>query len=1320
MLQHPPRLIAERYEVLDLIGEGGMATIHRVVDSTTQTQLALKQLRPSDGEGNDLRVAHFEREFVTLKQLAHPRIIRVYDFGFDGERPYYTMELLDGQDARELAPLDWNIACALLRDVASSLALVHSRRLVYRDLSPRNVRCTSDGRAKLLDFGALTSVGVPSQIVGTPAFIAPEALFGQPLDQRSDLYSLGALAYWLLTGQTAYRARELGELRDAWRTRPAAPAALVAGVPEALSSLVMSLLSHNPTGRPQHAGEVIDKLSAIGKLATDHDLGVIGAYLSTPELLGREEQLLRLRKALVRATRGRGGAFLLRAEPGGGRTRMIDVCVLESKLVGALVARVDAASLRRGSFAALRGAITQWCSGLPAPLAEKLASAAPRADQPGNSLPMSGSISVHTRIANDILEIARQRALVLAIDDAHDLDAPSVAVFALLARAADAHKLLVCASVPTTSELADSVPLRMLMDATSTLSLEPWTLAQTESLLYSLFGQVPNVPLLADRVHHVARGNARDTMNLAQHLVDSGVVTHHAGAWSLPVRLDEVALPGSMEHAQRSTIEALGADDRQFAAMLALEPELPRLDLTLLAQLSAHALARLEVLSQQGVLVARHAGFAFRHRGLAEALRASLGDADKRALHERLRALHEAAGHHPLTLAYHLHCAGDVEGCLRRVLPWLAEVGTPRLNDEQAELLQVIASDAERYQLSVVDRHRVRAVLVQHAALSDPSYGQHGEASFDQLRLDTGLCYWDEHPELDPVQRIGQCLQRAQAAYESTPADQRGLPPIDAIRELAVLVRSMTSVYARTLASDKLIALGAWLEPLRPLAPIIQLLHELTLTTIARAVREKRVAHRFLELAAQFDQPLLGVDDASRSLAAAVYVYCAALDEAKQGKPSALTRVAPLESRERFAALAWHVRMLSHIYSGRTREAEQCRQSMQLLVIERDQPVSLLAMSVLYEAWGYEMCEDLTGLKGALEQVEQEARRFPGWQPWAALYRGDVNRLRGDLDAALSCYEQAAAMTAPGRHQVWPHAAERRVVTLRLLGRFDEALTLGRASVDYALAEDMEPVNVLRTYVALAAAQTEAGLLADAAVSIDSALLCAEREGIDGVPLAVVHEARARLAIRYGDAAAFESARSVCAERLLAGDNPALTAKYERMLHEARSAGLLQTGLRPLEHPSLVQLRAVSDATQRASQVLAALADHYTTDRGWLFGLTEDGSKLIADLGEVAIDDALWTMVDEYLAAELGDQDFVTVTRQDEHAAISSGHVWPADGEHVYAPLLLRARERGLVCGLALLRVKQPLPPAPDVDLLDALAQALLCDAALSGVPEAR
>jgi len=319
--------IADRYRVIDRLGRGGIAEVYRVVDEATDKHVALKILLQEASQKPHL-AGSVEREIHTLAQLAHPRVIEVYDYGLHLDRAYYTMELLDGSDLRKLAPIEWRKACGLLRDVAQSLTLLHSRKLLHRDISTRNVRCDKDGRAKLIDFGALSPLGATAKLVGTAAFVAPEALNRQHLDQRTDLYSLGALAYLLITGRYAYRAHYVKHLKDAWRSRPPAVTELKPEVPKPLSDLVMSLLNLDRMARPIYASDVVEKLTAYAGLEPDDTVEVKQAYLATPSLTGRDSVVTDLLKRTVRILGRRGGQTLLFEGPSGmGRSRLLSELV---------------------------------------------------------------------------------------------------------------------------------------------------------------------------------------------------------------------------------------------------------------------------------------------------------------------------------------------------------------------------------------------------------------------------------------------------------------------------------------------------------------------------------------------------------------------------------------------------------------------------------------------------------------------------------------------------------------------------------------------------------------------------------------------------------------------------------------------------------------------------------------------------------------------------------------------------------------------------------------------------------------------------------
>ncbi|HMJ14392.1 MAG TPA: serine/threonine-protein kinase, partial [Polyangiaceae bacterium] len=326
-----PALISERYRLEAELGRGGMAAVYRAVDEVTGQVVALKKLESSRPNAAVL----FDREYRTLASLEHPRVIRVFDFGIaeDGGR-YYTMEFLDGEDLHGLAPVQWRKLCEYVRDVATSLLLLHARRLVHRDVSPRNVRFDAAGRAKLLDFGALAPFGLASDIVGTPACSAPEVFRQEELNQRTDLFSLGVVAYWALTKQKPYPIQHFKDVERAYESPPTPAAELVPDIPKALDKLLSSMLSIDPLARPASAAEVIDRLGAIAELDDQPLTGIAESHLSSSDLIGRDREKAQLEQHLERAQRGEGGVVVVEAAAGMGRSRMASELMIQARLSG--------------------------------------------------------------------------------------------------------------------------------------------------------------------------------------------------------------------------------------------------------------------------------------------------------------------------------------------------------------------------------------------------------------------------------------------------------------------------------------------------------------------------------------------------------------------------------------------------------------------------------------------------------------------------------------------------------------------------------------------------------------------------------------------------------------------------------------------------------------------------------------------------------------------------------------------------------------------------------------------------------------------------
>jgi hypothetical protein len=197
---------------------------------------------------------------------------------------------------------------------------------------------------------------------------------------------------------------------------------------------------------------------------------------------------------------------------------------------------------------------------------------------------------------------------------------------------------------------------------------------------------------------------------------------------------------------------------------------------------------------------------------------------------------------------------------------------------------------------------------------------------------------------------------------------------------------------------------------------------------------------------------------------------------------------------------------------------------------------------------------------------------------------------------------------------------------------------------------------------------------------------------------------------------------------LLVGGNAALTAKHDRLLQEARAAGLSQAGAHHTAEGTAPQVLAVlsllqeaKDDAARAKIVLDVLAAHYHVDAGCLFGVTVRGLELLARIGAPAPDEQLRAMVAEYLSAELTDTQIVTVTAADARAARGSTNIWTLDDNAAYVPVLLHGQKRSeqLVCGVAVLRLEGSPSSSPEPRLLQALGQALLDGNKISGMPTA-
>jgi hypothetical protein len=1294
-----PRRIGGRYLVHEPIGRGGMAIVYRVHDGALGRDVALKQLSLSE-KSTDARfaTAMFEREFHTLSSLAHPSIIEVYDYGVDEGGPYYTMELLDGGDVRGRTPIPWRDACVMLYDVCSSLALIHSRRLLHRDISPRNIRCTSNGRAKLIDFGAMVPMGPGEAIVGTPSFIAPEVVHFSVLDARTDLFSFGATLYFALVGRAAYPAKNFAELFEAWQRPPTAPSRFVPEIPEALDSLILSLLSLEPAMRPRTAFEVMQRLAAMTGIERAESAGVSRAYLSTPTLVGRDRAMESLRGDMKEAFAGDGRSVLIEAKAGLGRTRVLDQAVFEAKATGATVLRARATYASTDGSAMVQALGEQLLQALPdvgvnvaagtdayATLFEIDERSAVRATESQGASPVPRLTQIPegaTRAAKHtaavlkwILEASRVRPLMIAVDDAHRMAEGPASTLAAFAGEAHGRKLLVLATAEIGVAPVAPGGFQSLVGRSKKLSLEPLEKADTERLLTSLFGDVPNVGILGHTVHGISGGNPRACLALAQHLVDTGAVQYSGGTWSLPSRLDASNLPESAEEALRTRIAGLSATARAVAQSQALVSQgaFTREDYVALCRLlgSQQPDAIITELVENQVLTCEGMFYMLSHGGWAPSLMESLGAAEKIERHRALAAVYESRP--GLEAIRHMLAGGEEARALDRLFEL---IGTVQNSSELREVFRLDADDATATFARALDAavalkrlpRELTALRRWTASLSVASdesyYWRVAPAWLEQLKRDSGFDAWEAFNDVaDPSERRARALAQTGQHYAALPEAERVYRLDEAIRILVHYVVISIAIGARTQDVALIRSLPPLLEPFAPLAPGVDaILHNAMATREARAFGQPEHARR--RWVETFERLSKMTPDQVEALQAIRHAIASGISsvEAQMGLPSASGWAQLLEQDQLQRVHALYLRKTVRLQQGDWEGAEQFRRKAEMLEISATAR-QMFTSSLVIESEAHALASDLTGLRQVIDRIEPLAAKFAGWVPYRDVALGRFERIRGNLETARRQFEKALERAAPDAEDptravpAFSPASAGLVDTLTALGAHVDALELGERALE----------TCERHGIGVAAYElTRATALADAKLgNFDRAVARIERViarqcelGVTGLNLGASYEARARVAIWAGDADAVQKYTRLTAQEYRHGRGSPLGARYERLMEEAgkagsgplpsladfdagsgRSQGLLTTT------PDALVTHAMSGAdhaADRARRALQLLCDERKSDGGHLYLFADTGLTHVASTGDRSPPEGLLSFLSDRV--EEADADLVTMT----------------------------------------------------------------------------
>jgi len=214
--------IPERYRLLREVGQGGMAVVYRAIDETLKREVAIKILHPHLASEPESK-ARLEREAQSVAKLHHENILEIFDYsGLDSPSSYIVTEFIDGQTLKELLaarPFGYpEIAALVAVEICGALAHAHAAGIIHRDVKPENVMIRKDGVLKLMDFGIAQAIDlqrmtVTGQLLGSPAYMAPELIEGKPLDFRTDVFAVGIMLYQLATGSLPFAGKNPHAIR---------------------------------------------------------------------------------------------------------------------------------------------------------------------------------------------------------------------------------------------------------------------------------------------------------------------------------------------------------------------------------------------------------------------------------------------------------------------------------------------------------------------------------------------------------------------------------------------------------------------------------------------------------------------------------------------------------------------------------------------------------------------------------------------------------------------------------------------------------------------------------------------------------------------------------------------------------------------------------------------------------------------------------------------------------------------------------------------------------------------------------------------------
>jgi tetratricopeptide (TPR) repeat protein len=882
--------------------------------------------------------------------------------------------------------------------------------------------------------------------------------------------------------------------------------------------------------------------------------------------------------------------------------------------------------------------------------------------------------------------------------------------------------------------------LSVLSRHATEIALRPLTADEVMRLFGSVFGDVPNLQAVSTALYEISGGRPKDCMSLAQSLVDKGAIAAVGGTWILPPAISPGLLPSGIEEALERGIATLTALARRVLLTLALDirGRFARSTLRLLEGVDARDLdGALDELRAAQMIAGNLASCALGHAVVGRVAIAAATPRERADCHRELARLHELTQDAPASVAYHLLFSETPQAGLDYLMVHAQDgESRTRLGEQSAKAVGSTAT-ARTFEraLDVAEqlgrpRRELQSLWTLLAAMVARGedrrfYLRVPSTWLQQLRRDSGYDdYQSLDPSLDALERLATAFNAAAARYTATPEAERVLAPTDAIKQLVGYVVCSIAISVQALDCDLQAGLPELLIPFEPLGPAVKAMRINALGTQLNGVGKHEAARAaFTEALAIFETIPVAELGYVTKVRASISQTIAEIDASLGVRTGFTARLEDADQDPNQAVGAQYILKVLALHQGDWEAAERHRQRAELLMLQGGQKAMFSTLGQELEA--HAMARDLTGIKQVQSALNARAATYPGWQPVAQLADAHFAHLCGDAAGALRHVEAACASAAAGktRSPWWFTATTLEVELLTEFGRASEAHDRGVAALVACEREGM------RSYArnlscALALAEAHLGRTDIALTRIQSVVDEQKSLGVSGLLLGRTYEYGARVGIQSKNAELLETYSILAAEQYRAGEKSMLGVRYERLLEDARGAGLVEAVPQDA-HGRAEVLRAASswsrvttamagceDSAERAQRALGVLCNGKVLNRGHLFLFGREGLSLVASSIQCRKPHELTQFARSYIETERSPSD-LTQTSLDMDLTMEDssqpGSWEDADGTQ-YCSIVLRdgVDIESRIVGIAMLTAIDAAERAALIPLATALAKSLV------------